>query len=203
MKRINKRGFTLVELLAAMVILGIIMAVAVPNIMGILNNSRASAYVEDAKKLMSLAEYKFRSDSSITKPSVGKCTVLTLNYLDNSEFENSPNSGSYNKHMSMVVIKNEGADSSNKYVYYVHLAEILDGDKTRGIALKSYDTLNNSKPSQLVSDNIGFLTVGGPSITLPDGRGIAIYSIKDDSGNLFCDIELDRGKSIYGYYSSK
>ena len=57
--KLNKKGFTLIELLAAMVILAAIMVIAVPNVMGILNNSKADAYVEDAKKLLSLAEYKF------------------------------------------------------------------------------------------------------------------------------------------------
>ena len=39
--KLNNKGFTLVELLAAMVILAAIMVIAVPNIMGILNNSKA------------------------------------------------------------------------------------------------------------------------------------------------------------------
>ena len=57
----NQKGFTLVVLLAVMVILGIMMAIAMPNVTGILNKNRASIYVEDAKKLATTAEYKFFS----------------------------------------------------------------------------------------------------------------------------------------------
>ena len=36
----NRKGFTMIELLAALVILGLLMAVAAPNIMGVLNKNR-------------------------------------------------------------------------------------------------------------------------------------------------------------------
>lgn len=148
----NSKGFTLIELLVTMVILGIIMVVAVPNVMGILNNSRANTYVEDAKKFLSLAEYKFRGTSSITRPSKGnKCIIMSLKYLDNSEFENAPNNGSYDKNNSYVVITNTGIGSGkNNYVYYVNLVENVDGSSVRGIPVSSYSTLYDSEPSDLV-----------------------------------------------------
>ena len=195
MKRLNKRGFTLVELLATMVILGIIMVIAVPNVMGILNNSRNSAYVEDAKKLISLAEYKFRSDSSIMRPSVGKCTVLTLSYLDNSEFDNTPNKNGYYKRGSYVAIKNEGTASTAKYVYYVNLMEFLSADspryalntdKLKGISLKTLDELNTLAPKDLVADDVTthYITSGIPTAA---ADGIPYTSeIKIDG---LCDLE--------------
>ena len=114
----NKKGFTLVELLAAIVILGILMAVAYPNVMGILNKNRASTYIEDAKRLATLGEYKIRSGST-KKPAAGNCVLMNLAYLDNSEFENPPNGGEYDKEDSFVLIKREGST----YKYYVRLVE--------------------------------------------------------------------------------
>ena len=96
MKRNN--GFTLVELLATMVILAIIMLVAVPNVTGIIARNKAKTYVEDAKKLVTTAEYKIRTaTNSVRMPATGHCIILTLTYLDNGEFEDPPYGGEYQK----------------------------------------------------------------------------------------------------------
>lgn len=147
MKKLNIKGFTLVELLAAMVILGIIMAIAVPNVIGILNNSRANTYVEDAKRFISLAEYKFRAGNGISKPSNGKTTVVALSYVDNSEFENAPNGNEYDKERSKVFIHND----NGTYKYYVVLVEDM-GDSYRGINNVSYEDLYMKSASDLISN---------------------------------------------------
>lgn len=123
----------MVELLAVIVILGIIMAIAIPNVTGILYRNRSSTYVEDAKKLATTAEYKFRgSNNGIIKPANNQCIVMNLAYLDNSEFEEPPNGGEYLKNQSFVVIKKNGSS----YEYYVQLLEkITDDTDRRGIAL--------------------------------------------------------------------
>lgn len=65
----NKKGFTLIELLATITILSMIMVVAVPSIMSTLDKSKRRTYVEDAKKMITLAEYKFRANTTIEEPS--------------------------------------------------------------------------------------------------------------------------------------
>ena len=59
----NNKGFTLVELIGSMVILGLIMLLVVPNVVGLLNSSRETVYVEDAKKLVLIAKAKVKSVS--------------------------------------------------------------------------------------------------------------------------------------------
>ena len=54
----NKKGFTLVELLAVIVILAIILAIAVPSITGILNSAKRSAFEADVKLIIKGIEYK-------------------------------------------------------------------------------------------------------------------------------------------------
>lgn len=152
--KLNNKGFTLIELLASMVILAAIMAIAVPNIMGILNNSKADTYVEDAKKLLSLAEYKIRGNPDLIPTTVGGCTKLTLKYLDNSEFKNAPNNGSYDKENSFVVVRRKADQSGKKqYDYAVTIIEKLESGGTRGIVNQTSSDLYNEDPSKLVKNS--------------------------------------------------
>lgn len=48
MKKINNKGFTLVELLAVIVILAILVLVALPNVTGVMANARKSAFRTEA-----------------------------------------------------------------------------------------------------------------------------------------------------------
>lgn len=134
----SKSGFTLVELLVTITILGIISMVAIPNIVGVVKRNKDKTYVEDAKKLVSLAEYKFRSDTSITIPSSG-CVKMTMGYLGDDEFSNAPNGGTYDTVNSYVVIKYE----SNTYKYYVTVKENVSGTSKSGVVLTESSKLYN------------------------------------------------------------
>ena len=54
----SKKGFTLVELLAVIVILAIILAIAIPSISGVIENSKRNAFESDAKMLITGLEYQ-------------------------------------------------------------------------------------------------------------------------------------------------
>ena len=78
----NNKGFTLVELLAMLVVLGILMAITVPNISGILSQQKETAFIEDASKLINTAKMKMSTDREIKRPANGNCIVFSMTYLD-------------------------------------------------------------------------------------------------------------------------
>lgn len=135
----NKMGFTLIELIATITILGIIMLVAVPNVIGVVNKNKNQTYVNDARKLVTLAKYKFDSDANVMRPSSTNCVVMKISGLDRSELQKGPEEGTYDENLSFVVIRYE----NGKYEYYAQLVENYNKNGTlyKGIALMKYSDL--------------------------------------------------------------
>ena len=93
----NNKGFTLVEVLAMLVVLGIIIGVTVPNITGILNNQKTNLIAEDGIKMIENAKNEFIVSEKVKYPEDGKCVIFTLDRLDkNSDIETGIENGKYN-----------------------------------------------------------------------------------------------------------
>lgn len=133
----NTKGFTLVELLATIAILGIISVVAVPNIVGVVKKNKDKTYIEDAKKLVSLVEYQFRSGNDKSLPK-----TICIKDLDTDEFESAPNGGSYDSKTSCVRIEKNA--STKEFVYTVTIKEKY-GTKTRGLKNINSEELYTNK----------------------------------------------------------
>ncbi|WP_052144604.1 competence type IV pilus major pilin ComGC [Halalkalibacter okhensis] len=85
----NQKGLTLVELLAVVVILGIIAAIAVPSIGGIIDNSKKDAHVANATQMINSAKLAVTGDTSL-QPTVSDENVaiylqdlVTDGYIEN------------------------------------------------------------------------------------------------------------------------
>lgn len=145
----NNRGFTLIELIAAVVVLGLLVAISVPLITKNINFGRSKTYVQDANKLVALAEYKLSSNSlNIQKPDPGNCIVLGFDYINDGSISNPPNKGTYNGDVSFVVVKND----NGKLEYAVFLVE--EGKNSSGfsgVKLSTYEQINNNSSSSRVT----------------------------------------------------
>lgn len=143
----NDKGFTMIELLAAMVLLSILMLVAVPTVLNMMDQTRRKTIINDAKKLVSSVEYKVKNNNNfIKKPrSDGKCIVLTLGYLDlGNEFQEGPHGGTYLLDDSYVIVKYDPSGDVNyqkKYKYYVTLVEKYQGETYYGLFLYPYEKI--------------------------------------------------------------
>jgi type IV pilus assembly protein PilA len=79
----NTKGFTLVELLAVIVILAIILAIAIPGISGIINSAKKGSFESDAKMIVTGIEYKVLEatvDPTKTAPVTGSILSNLADY---------------------------------------------------------------------------------------------------------------------------
>lgn len=154
----NKKGFTLVELIATVAILGVIMAIAIPNVLSIVEKNKQEDFIESAKLLISEAEYKVRGNSNIELPETNNHgIVITLNYLNSGNFEDSPYEYNYDFSSFVLIVK-----ENSTYNYYSHLtaSNLISENtgqnfstidkKTRGINLATIDELNSDNRFDLV-----------------------------------------------------
>ena len=132
MKKLNNLGVTMIELLGAMTLLGILFGLAIPAVTTVINDTRNKTYVDDAMKLISNAEYSLRKDNKIPKPTATRCVLMSMVYLDTGVFDDGPYGGKYEKNMSFVVVKKVSGED----VYYVRIIERLPDGGYRGIDLK-------------------------------------------------------------------
>ena len=136
--QLNNKGYTLIELLATMLILGILMAVTIPNITGISTQNKVTAYAEDAKKFKNIVEYKLRGDNTVKKPTSNEqCVIVALNLVHGSEFDNPPYGGTYMMDKSFVVM----VKKNKRFDYYVQLVEDLGSSK----GYKGYGLIDSAK----------------------------------------------------------
>ncbi len=190
MKR-NNKGFTLVELLAAIIIMGILMAFSIPTIFKMLDENKDKMYIDVTKKLVAQAEYKMReSSSTIEKPEEGETIVMSMIYLDSNDFDNTPNNGEYLKEASFVVIKNIGG---NKLEYSATVVEKMKKGGYKGVQLTKSDNLfakDAIKYVQVINeDDITYVE------SSDDKSSLTVNYINNYMGNNYCNnIEM-----IYNY----
>ena len=125
MKRIDKKGFTLVELLAVIVIMGILMMVAIPSISRVIENSRKDTFVDIAKSYANAAKTLWTADNLT-------CEGTVASAVDDGDYYILINT-TESARTVLPVLVNQGGKSSwgnrdvNGYVR-VHVETVIDGN---------------------------------------------------------------------------
>ena len=175
----NSKGFTLVELLAMLVVLGVLMAVTVPNVNGILKNQRDNTLVEDAGRFIEQTKTAMTIDSKIKKPTAGECLVFTLQYVDfNKEIAKGANSKEYKRFDSIVVYTRVGAE----YKYYVRLIESGDNLSipfSEESVVSNYQKQDDATKAQIIKES-------GPEQFSNDASSITAAKINNLAGSTIC-----------------
>ena len=81
----KKKGFTLVELLAVIVILAVILIIAMPKISDVIKNSKEASLETTAKLIASQAEKKYTENQILDGSSVIKCSDVAK--ISNADYE--------------------------------------------------------------------------------------------------------------------
>lgn len=84
----KNKGFTLVELLAVIVILAIILAIAVPRISSLIENSRSEAYRANEKMLGKAAHTYLAAHNDLIPAEIDGVAKIDINSLKNDNFIN-------------------------------------------------------------------------------------------------------------------
>lgn len=85
----RNKGFTLVELLAVIVVLAVILTIAVPNIIKIIDKTRIDAYVKNEEVMVKAARMYLVNNTSLLPNNIGDTTEITLDDLKNSKLIDS------------------------------------------------------------------------------------------------------------------
>lgn len=141
----DERGLTLVELLVVVVILGIIAAIAVVAIGGIIENSRKDAMVADAKQMVSSAKLYTASNPLASGKSVelvfkGAATAGATS-ADGAQYVNNLKDPFGEEYTTAKVII---AENAGKYSYNV----VLVGDKKLQNKAKNSTTVPENEISK-------------------------------------------------------
>ncbi|MGN7358064.1 prepilin-type N-terminal cleavage/methylation domain-containing protein [Paenibacillus sp. SAF-054] len=139
----NEKGLTLLELLAVIVILGIIAAIAIPSIGGIIKNTKDKAHFANAQTIIDAARLKVSNDAPTATETYTASTLASEGYLDTVP-TNPDTKALYDDSTSVTVTYTA---ATGKYTYSVTLKE--SASKSYGTwtdtALKTGKNADNSK----------------------------------------------------------
>lgn len=174
MKLKNNKGFTLVELLAVIVILGIIMAIAVPAVSSYINKSRKDAWISSANNFINAVRNKALAGKFSLPVELNEVTVVSLDMIDvdSGKFQ-SAYDADYVINKSYVIIVNGNTRSNPIYQFY----------------FAAQDTKGNYIPLTLEKDLSSKSVKSNASNTAP----VSIQSLSGTetglSKDLFCEVD--------------
>lgn len=102
----NNKGFTLVETIAVIIILGVVLSIAVPSITNVVKSTNKNRMISDAETFISEVKEYVESDTIGNTPSDKKYTLEDIK--GKTKLSKSPYGEEYDKN-SYVEIKNDNS----------------------------------------------------------------------------------------------
>lgn len=138
----NEKGLTLVELLAAIVILAIITAIAIPAFGKIIDNSRIKSEKANAIRVIEAAELYFADAKAVAYlDSIGIPTLVEKGYLDNISTLGDTSAYVANAQPAWICSKPSETQKGNKVTFLkATKAMITASDKERIVGTEDCGT---------------------------------------------------------------
>lgn len=115
----NKKAFTLIELLAVIVILGILLGIAIPRVSQYINDSKKRTFADQAKLYIDAVRNDATSEMYPLPIGSNEVTIVTLDRIKlEKATEKSSFGGKYLYNKSYVAIINVGDGTDTDYKYY-------------------------------------------------------------------------------------
>ncbi len=142
----NKKGFTLIEIIAVIIILGVIMMIAVPAVSEQIDLSRKSSYITNIKSFMESinGEYKSKTFGALLEDE--EILVVPISEVNLEKVSKSSPYGPYDFPRSYVVITREN-DTYKSYAFFKDITN-------HGVVQKQYDELFRSSIVKVNNDEI-------------------------------------------------
>ena len=146
----NKKGFTLIELIAVVVIMSIIAVIATPNVINMMETGNNKKYISDASNFISKAKYMYKQEKykknfdTTTNP--GKATIKLSEIVGiTADDEKDPHGYQYDLNNSTVTIYTQGEETLKERKAKITLISYKDED--------CY-TIDNVEESNLTVDKV-------------------------------------------------
>lgn len=120
----NEKAFTLIELLAVIVILAVLLSIVIPKVSQYITNSRKDGYVATANEIIDGVRNSATSEIYDLPVGTDDITIVSIDLIKLEKGKKkSPFSGAFLDKYSYVAIINAGTDEEPDYEYFIALRD--------------------------------------------------------------------------------
>lgn len=132
----KKNGFTLIELIAVVVIMAIIALIATPNIVSMIDTGKREDYLADANEFISKATYMYKQEKYKNDTTIFKNGDISLSDIENVNDLNDPYGGTYQS-SSFVRFRETSSGGIIVRTAYIYLYSCDDDNNCHRIGTSS------------------------------------------------------------------